>query len=153
MTNPLDDFESRLAAGRPQLAGFERDRLLFSAAQASLKQTIRDRTVSYAVVSSLLSAIACFGIMTFAIKAPTGENNIARLREPVPSQRHNPSDSELQLEFEGRSRGVLTATSWAKWESLEKQVLASASHAREAISVLDEYEAKPFSVRSKVTSF
>lgn len=153
MTSPSDDLENRLAACRPQLVGSERDRLLFHAAQASLKRSIRDRTVSYAFVSSVLSAAACFGIMTFAAKAPMGENIIAGLREPVPSQRHNPFDSELKLEFEARPHGVLTATTWSRWEAIEKQVVAVASHSSDARPDVDEDESKPLFVRSKVTSF
>ncbi len=161
MAEPFDDFEARLAVCRPQLSTAERDKLLFQTAQASLKRELRLRTVSYSVLSSILSAAACFGVMTYSVVNRIGESNIAGLRPTAPfqnsveprSERNNPVDSNFQLEVEARSRGVLTVASWARWESIGKMELSEASTANEAGLRSDAAESKPLSVSSKMPSY
>lgn len=161
MTIPFDDIEDRLAACRPLLTGVERDKLLFQAAQANLKRSFINRTISYSVLSSILSAAACFGVMTYAIAIPVGESKIAGERRAIPatnfverrSDHRKPFDSDIRLEIEARPRGVLTAASWVRWEAIDMLDQGNSSATREGILGRDDVESSPLSVRSKIPSF
>ena len=158
---PSNDIESRLAACRPRLSCQERDRLFFQTAQASERKRLLKQTVSYSVLSSMLSAAACFAIMTFNIGAPSGEGRFAGLEPSSPTRNTavetidrgiKKFESESQLEISLRPRGVLTAASWSRWEDIEKQSLASLGSPSEWNLGLDAAETKPLAVRSKASS-
>lgn len=161
MADQFDDFETRLAASRPQLSTVKRDKLLFQSAQASLKRDLRHRTASYSVLSSILSVATCFGVMTYSVVTPIEDSKIADLQRSAPSknsveplrERNNQFNSDFQLEVEARSRGVLTVASWVRWESIGGLELAESSTANEARLRADAVESKPLSVTSKMPTY
>ena len=155
------DIENRLAGCRPRLANEERDRLFFQAAQAGERKRLLKQTVSYSVLSSVLSAAACIVVMTFNIGPPSGGNQLAGLEPSTPTRKpavetidrgNHQFELESQLEISIRPRGVLTAASWSRWEDIEKQSLASLDVPTDWSPSQDAAETKPLAVRSKVTS-
>ena len=157
MSDPFESLEERLAACRPVLLSVDRDHLLFEAAQAILKKSYLQCTISYSVVSSLASAAACFGMMLFSFHANDNEIKMAKSPQTIPTQKvaehRERFTSDFQSEQERRPRGVLTAASWNRWKSIEEMDLELASAAVEPMSGEDDVPSEPLSVRSRTPLF
>ena len=157
MSDPFDSLEERLAACRPVLLSADRDQLLFEAAQAILKKSYFQRTVSYSLVSSLASAAACFGVMMLSFQATEIEikmaNSLQTIPTPKATERRERLTSDFQSEREPRPRGVLTAASWNRWESFEQMDLDAASTASEPLPGENALPSEVLSVRSRISSF
>ena len=163
MDDPSDDIENRLAACRPRLSSAERDGLLFQAARASERKRLFKQTVSYAALSSMLSAAACFAVMTVTIGPLAGENKIAgsgsspsartsaKAVERV-ERRKQQTESEPDSEIPLRPQGVLTAASWSRWEEIEKQNRAQLDAPSESNLSHKAAETKPLAVRSNFSA-
>jgi hypothetical protein len=157
MSDPFASLEEKLAACRPVLLSADRDQLLFEAAQAILKKSYFQRTVSYSLVSSLASAAAFFGLMTLSFQATDRDIKIANSPQAIPASKvaeyREGFTSDFQSERERRPRGVLTATSWNRWKSIEEMDLDVASTASEPMSGEDTLPSESLSVRSRILSF
>ena len=157
MSDPFDSLENRLAACRPVLPSADRDQLLFEVAQAILKKSYFQRTVSYSLVSSLASAAACFGLMMLSFHENDREikmaNSLQTIPTPKATERRERLTSDFQSEREPRPRGVLTAASWNRWESFEQMDLDAASTASEPLLGENALPSEVLSVRSRISSF
>ena len=157
MSDPFDSLEKKLAACRPVLFSADRDRLLFEAAQAILKKSFFQRTVSYSFVSSLASAAACFGLMMLSFQANDKEIKMANSPQTIPTPKvaeyRERFSFDFQSEREQRPRGVLTAASWNRWDSFEQLDLDAASTVSEPMPDENALQSETLSVRSRIPSF